>query len=183
MSAARGAPIPQTGVAGFDRNPWQLSTGISGNLRPEYAPAAGDTTPGAIAPPRLPFEGLRAFALPRAQWASGEASALGGAPPARAEEGKAPQDGFVGREHHDRATARLVLEGGQCQSPRREVSGVRIQATGRALVASSFFLTRHARFRGRGGPRFHGLRQSPARDTSMGKSGSHAPGGRDRSDA
>jgi len=39
-------------------------------------PAAGDTTPGAIAPPRLPFEGLRAFALPRAQWASAESTMI-----------------------------------------------------------------------------------------------------------
>jgi hypothetical protein len=35
MSASRGAPIPQTGVAGFDRNYWQLSIGLSGNLRLE----------------------------------------------------------------------------------------------------------------------------------------------------
>jgi hypothetical protein len=35
MSASRGAPIPQTGVAGFDRNPWQLSIGIRGKLRLE----------------------------------------------------------------------------------------------------------------------------------------------------
>src|SRR5215475_12862248 len=35
MFASRGAPIPQTGAAGFDRNQWQLSIGISGNLRPE----------------------------------------------------------------------------------------------------------------------------------------------------
>src|SRR5215472_7701672 len=56
--------------------------------------AAGDPTPGAIAHPRLPFEGLLAFDLALAQGAYGEASALGGAPPARAEEGKAPQDGF-----------------------------------------------------------------------------------------
>ena len=35
MSASRGAPRPQTGVAGFDRNQWQLSLGISGKLRLE----------------------------------------------------------------------------------------------------------------------------------------------------
>jgi len=27
--------MPHAGVAGFDQNPWQLSVGISGNLRPE----------------------------------------------------------------------------------------------------------------------------------------------------
>src|SRR5262244_4135576 len=41
--------------------------------------AAGDTAPGAILPPRLPFEGLLAFDLARAQGADGEASTLGGA--------------------------------------------------------------------------------------------------------
>ena len=35
MSASRVAPPPQAGVAGFDRNQWQLSTGISGNLQLE----------------------------------------------------------------------------------------------------------------------------------------------------
>jgi len=59
---------------------------------------ASDPAPGAIASPGLAFEGLLAFDLALAQGAYGEASALGGAPPARAEEGKAPQDGFVGIE-------------------------------------------------------------------------------------
>ena len=35
MSASPEAPIPLAGVAGFDRNQWQLSIGISGNLRLE----------------------------------------------------------------------------------------------------------------------------------------------------
>ena len=35
MSALPEAPIPLAGVAGFDRNQWQLSIGISGNLRLE----------------------------------------------------------------------------------------------------------------------------------------------------
>jgi len=57
--------------------------------------AASDTAPGARAHPRLPFEGLLAFDLTLAQRACGEASALGCAPPARAGQRKAPQDGFV----------------------------------------------------------------------------------------
>ena len=58
MSASLGAPIPQTGVATFvgisgsfqsesgatfDWNRWQGSTGISGNLRAEYARCTHDT--------------------------------------------------------------------------------------------------------------------------------------------
>src|SRR4029453_19413180 len=35
MSASSEAPIPLAGVAGFNRNQWQLSIGISGNLRLE----------------------------------------------------------------------------------------------------------------------------------------------------
>src|SRR6476619_4305541 len=35
MSASPEAPIPLAGVAGFNRNQWQLSAGISGNLRLE----------------------------------------------------------------------------------------------------------------------------------------------------
>src|SRR6266699_2979526 len=37
MSASPEAPIPLAGMAGFKRNRWQVSTGISGNLRAEYA--------------------------------------------------------------------------------------------------------------------------------------------------
>src|SRR4029450_3539632 len=35
MSGSSEAPIPLAGVAGFNRNQWQLSIGISGNLRLE----------------------------------------------------------------------------------------------------------------------------------------------------
>src|SRR6266702_909304 len=35
MSASPEAPIPLAGMAGFKRNQWQLSSGISGNLRLE----------------------------------------------------------------------------------------------------------------------------------------------------
>ena len=55
MLASRVAPRPHAGVAGFDRNHWQLSIGIRGNLRPEYAVEIeglvrtfGDRTPGTL---------------------------------------------------------------------------------------------------------------------------------------
>src|SRR5207244_8012365 len=44
---------------------------------------AGDTAPGALASPRLAFEGFVAFDLTLTQGAGGEARALGCAPPAR----------------------------------------------------------------------------------------------------
>jgi len=44
MSASLGAPIPHAGVATFDQNQWQPSTGISGNFRAEYAALAKPAT-------------------------------------------------------------------------------------------------------------------------------------------
>jgi hypothetical protein len=35
ISASRVAPTPQRGVAGFNRNQWQLSIGMGGNLQLE----------------------------------------------------------------------------------------------------------------------------------------------------
>src|SRR4029434_5096875 len=77
--------------------------------------AAGDPAPGTILHPRLAFEGLLAFDLTLAQRAYGEAGALDFAPPARAGQRKAPQDGFVFIEQNDLATTRLVLEGGELE--------------------------------------------------------------------
>src|SRR5215471_5607366 len=57
--------------------------------------AAGDPTPGAMAEPRLAFEGLFAFDLTLAQRAYGEAWAQRCAPPAHPRQCKAPQDRFV----------------------------------------------------------------------------------------
>src|SRR2546422_4911323 len=54
MSASPEAPIPLAGMAGFKRNQWQLSSGISGNLRLEsvagfdrnqWQPSRGIRTP------------------------------------------------------------------------------------------------------------------------------------------
>src|SRR5919205_3549907 len=78
---------------------------------------AGDPAPGAIAAPRVPFEGFVAFDLTLAQRTYREAGALGSAPPARAGQGKAPQDRFIGIEQNDLPAARLVLKGGKFQSP------------------------------------------------------------------
>ena len=55
----------------------------------------GHAPPTAIAYPRLPLEALFAFDLTLRHRARGEAIALGFAPPARAGQRKAPQDGFV----------------------------------------------------------------------------------------
>jgi hypothetical protein len=60
---------------------------------------------------------------------------LGFAPPARAGQGKAPQDGFVFIKQNDLPTARLGLEGGQFKRTIREVRGVGIQPAGGAAVA------------------------------------------------
>ena len=57
--------------------------------------ATGDATPRALADPHLAFERLRAVDQTLAQRAEREARALGGAPPARAKQGKAPPEGFV----------------------------------------------------------------------------------------
>ena len=51
------------------------------------------------------------FDLALAQRACGEASPLGCTPPARAGQGKAPQDRFVFIEQNDLALAGLVLQG------------------------------------------------------------------------
>jgi len=62
-------------------------------------------------------------------------------PPARAGQGKAPQDGFVFIEQNDLATASLVLEGGKFKSPISEGSGVGIQAPGGTIGAYLLFFS------------------------------------------
>jgi hypothetical protein len=71
---------------------------------------AGETAPRALADPRLAFERLCTSDLTRAQWPGGQASALGFAPPARAGEGKTPEDGFIFIEQNDLTSASAVLE-------------------------------------------------------------------------
>ena len=83
----------------------------------------GDTAPGAILHPRLAFAGLLTFDLTLGQGTNREADALGGVPPARAGEGKAPQEGFICIEQNNLAPARLVLEARECKRAVGEISG------------------------------------------------------------
>jgi hypothetical protein len=100
---------------------------------------AGDTAPGAILQPRLAFEGFVAFDLTLTQGAGGEARTLCFAPPARAGQGKAPQDRFVFIEQNDLATTSPVLQGGEVDRARGEVGGVGIEPPGGAVVAYLLF--------------------------------------------
>src|SRR6266705_1574267 len=101
--------------------------------------AARDPAPGAIAHPRLPFEGLLAFDLTLAQRARGEASALRFAPPTCTGQGKAPQDRFVFIEQNDLATAGPVLEGGEFERAIGEISRSGIKAPSGTIVAYVLF--------------------------------------------
>src|SRR3989442_14701789 len=65
--------------------------------------ATGEAAPRVILEPRLTFERCVALDLTLTQGAGGEASTLGLAPPARAGQGKAPQDRFLFVEHKARA--------------------------------------------------------------------------------
>ena len=98
--------------------------------RPEHAEqhTAGAPAPGARASPWLAFEGVVAFELTLAQQACGEAPAWGGAPPASAGQGKAPEAGFVFIEHNELAPTRLVLAGSAGARAIGEVGGVGIEA-------------------------------------------------------
>ena len=95
--------------------------------------------PGAIAEPRLAFEGFIACALTLAQGTRGQTRARGGAPPAGAGQSKAPEDRFVFIEQNDLAPARPVLEGRQVDRARGEVGGVGIEATSGTIVAYVLF--------------------------------------------
>ena len=127
--------------------------------------------------PRLAFEGLLAFDLTLAQGARGEARALGFAPPARPGQGKAPQDRFVFIEQNDLTTARLVLQGSECERAIGEISRGGSQATGGAVVAYLLFLRRSGRSHGQGGPRSVGPTPWPVRGNSIGNRGSRAAEG------
>jgi len=75
--------------------------------------AAGDPAPGAIESPDVALEGLFRFDVTRTQGTGGQASALGGAPPAGPGQGQTPEHHFVGIEQEECAPARLVLEGSE----------------------------------------------------------------------
>jgi hypothetical protein len=101
--------------------------------------AAGDPAPGAIAYPRLAFEGFLAFDLTLAQRARGKASALHFAPPARAGQGKAPQDRFIFIEQNNLATAGPVLQRGKFDRSPRQFSRVGSEPPRGTAVAYVFF--------------------------------------------
>jgi hypothetical protein len=99
----------------------------------------GHPTPRAILYPGLAFERLFAFDPTLAQRAGRETSALPFAPPARAGQRKAPEDGFVFIEQNDLAPARPVLEGSEFKRAIGEFSRVGIKASGGAVVAYMLF--------------------------------------------
>jgi len=101
--------------------------------------SAGDAAPGAVAQPGLAFQGLLTFDLTLTQRTYREARTLRCTPPARAGQGKTPEDGFVFIEQNDLATTRLVLEGGKFERAIGEVSWGRVQSAGGAVVAYSLF--------------------------------------------
>src|SRR5215471_11260848 len=104
--------------------------------------AARDTTPRAILHPRLAFEGLLVFDLTVAQRACRNASALRCVPPARTEQGKAPDDRFVCIEQNDLTTTRLVFESGQFERAVGELSrGGSQEASGTVEAHRIFFKT------------------------------------------
>src|SRR5262245_27042920 len=109
--------------------------------RPDNAEqdAAGDATPGAIVCPGLTFEAFCTSDLALAQRAYPEASPLGCAPPARAGQGKTPEDRFVCIEQNDFATTCLVLESGECKRAVGELSRGGIKTPGGAVVAYILF--------------------------------------------
>jgi len=101
--------------------------------------AAGDAAPGAVARPGLAFQGLLPFDLTLTQRPYREARTLRCTPPARAGQGKAPQDRFVFIEQNDLAPTRLVLEGSKFERAISEVCGVGIQSAGGPVVAYFLF--------------------------------------------
>src|SRR5262245_51066806 len=116
-------------------------------------PTARDPAPGAIAEPRLAVAGFIACALTLPQGTRAQTRARGGAPPAGAGQGKAPEARFVCREPNDLAPARPVLEGRQVERARGEVGGVGIEAPSGPIGAYVlFFRTPRTRSRPPGTP-------------------------------
>jgi hypothetical protein len=133
-----------------------------------------------ILQPRLAFEALVAFDLPLAQWARGQATALGFAPPASARQGKAPEDRFIFIEQNDLAAARLVLQGSEVERGRDESCWVGIKAASGTIVAYVLFLIYRVHPHDRVGPRSGGPTPWPVRGNSTAKRGHHGAGSLDR---
>ena len=100
---------------------------------------AGDAAPGAVAQPGLPSQGLLLGDLTLPQRTEREARTLRCTPPARAGQGKAPEDGFVCIEQKDLTATRLGLEGGKCERAVGDGSWGRSQSAGGAVGASRLF--------------------------------------------
>jgi hypothetical protein len=84
----------------------------------------GHAAPTPVASPRLALKVLFAVDVALTQRAGRQAIALGTAPPAWPGEGKAPEDGFIFIEQNDLTPAGTVLQGGEFERGRGEVSGV-----------------------------------------------------------
>src|SRR5881628_1255812 len=97
--------------------------------------AARDPAPGAIAHPRLAFDGFVALDLALAQRTDGQTRALGAAPPAQPGEGKAPEDRCIFVEHNDLAPACAVLQGSKVERAISEVRWSGIESPRRATGA------------------------------------------------
>src|SRR5215217_3328838 len=115
---------------------------------------AGDATPGAVLLPRLAFESLLVFDVIWTQGTGRQAIALGAAPPARPEQGKAPQDGLIFIEENDLAPAGPILQSGQFETSKSQISGIGIEPSGGTTVAQRvFFNTQRTLSRPRWTPR------------------------------
>jgi hypothetical protein len=64
---------------------------------------------------------------------------LGFTPPARAGQGKAPEDGFIFIEHNDLTPAGSVLEGSEFERSPRQLSGFGSELARGPAVADVFF--------------------------------------------
>ncbi len=102
--------------------------------------ATGDAAPRVIVEPRLPFEGFVAFDLTWTQGAGGEARPLGCAPPARAGQGKAPQDRFIFVKHNDVTSACAILQGSEVDGARGKVGRGGLEPSGGTVGAYRVFL-------------------------------------------
>ncbi len=108
----------------------------------------GHTAPTAIGQPRLAFGTFFLFDLTLGQRACGQTKALGFAPPARPGEGKTPEDGCIFIEQDDLATTGPILQGGECERGRGEVSGGGMESPRGTAIPDVFFFTPHGRSRG-----------------------------------
>ena len=107
--------------------------------------ATGDPAPGARAKPRLAFECFVTFDVTLAYWTCGETRTLRCPPPARAGQGKAPEDGFVFIQQNDFALASPILQSGEFERGICEVCGVGIKATSGTIVAYLLFFNPRSR--------------------------------------